>query len=341
MNTHDLPMVIFTLFSQMAVGTFIALGVIEFALGRRSRSDLRDRVIAPVLYAVGPVLVVGLLVSMLHMHDVTNVFNVITHPESSWLSREILFGVGFAGFGFCFALLEWFGWGSAVLRQVIAVVTAVVGVGLVVSESMVYYSLVAVPAWHSWMIPLEFFGTTILLGVLAVAAALMGTTLVRAKHKSSGDQAVSAAQQDSSDDSGRGGLAVQVRQRVSQINAPTSDEEWAVTALILKWSALVSAVTAIILLVAYPLYLTGLSQGTAAAQASVDVMTGPMLAWRLILLGVVAVLMGVFVYRMADTVTLSNARVLVGTVLICLVLAFTSEFMGRLLHYASMIRVGI
>ena len=39
----------------------------------------------------------GLLISMLHMNDVTNVFNVIRHWDSSWLSREILFGVAFAG----------------------------------------------------------------------------------------------------------------------------------------------------------------------------------------------------------------------------------------------------
>ena len=60
MNAHDLPMVIFTVFTQMAVGTFIALGVIQIVVGRRTRPEVRDRIISPVMYAVGPVMVVGL-----------------------------------------------------------------------------------------------------------------------------------------------------------------------------------------------------------------------------------------------------------------------------------------
>lgn len=344
MNTHDLPMVIFTVFSQMSVGTFITLGVIQLAIGNRHTQQVRSRIIAPVLYAIGPVLVVGLLVSMLHMNDITNTFNVIRHAATSWLSREILFGVAFAGFGFLFALLEWFQKGSYGLRQGVAAVTAVLGIGLVVSESMIYYSLEAVPAWHSWYIPLQFFGTTVLLGVLAVGAALMITTWVRQRSGSpepvpESDAPASAA--DPADQPEGGGLGVMIRERVKQINAPTSSEEWTVTAKILRWVALVGATTSVVVLVATSLYLAQLNLGGAAAQASFAIISGPLLSWRLIFLGLTALVLGFFVYRMAETVTLARARVLVTVVVVSLTLALTGEFLGRLLHYASMVRIGL
>lgn len=44
---------------------------------------------------------------------------------------------------------------------------------------------------------------------------------------------------------------------------------------------------------------------------------------------------------MAGTATVKQARTLVVLVLVSFVLSFASEFLGRLLHYAIMTRVGI
>ena len=67
-----------------------------------------DRITAPALFAVGPLGVIGLVVSMFHTNDVTHVFNVFRHWGSSWLTREIVFGLLFAAFGFLLAFLQWF-----------------------------------------------------------------------------------------------------------------------------------------------------------------------------------------------------------------------------------------
>lgn len=356
MNVHDIPMVLFTLVSQMAVGTFLTLGAIQLLSARRD-VDTRDRVIAPVLYAIGPVMVFGLLVSMLHMNDLTNTFNVIRHWDSSWLSREIIFGVGFAAFGFLFALLEWFGKGSHLLRQAVAAITALLGIGLLWSESMVYYSLVSVPAWHHWVVIFLFIGSAVLLGVLAVGSSLMITTLVRAR---TGATAVAApaplpdltdaaptpadsapSAEDPTLVEAGGGLMAQIRSRVREINAPSTPAEWQLTARVLRWIAVVGATAAVAILVSYPIYLAGLGLGNATAQVALAVLSGSTLWLRLILLAATAVILGVFVYRMAETTKLGNARSLVYLVLLCLVLAFSSEFLGRLLHYAVGMRVGI
>ena len=343
MNVHDLPMVVFTVVSQMSVGTFITLGVIQFVLGRRHQQATVDRVVAPVLYAIGPVLVFALVFSMLHLGDVFQSFNVIRHWDSSWLSREIIFGVAFAGFGFLFSAMEWFGWGSRWLRQAIAALTGLLGVGLLVAESMVYYSLVTVPAWYSWMVPFSFFATAALLGMLAVGAALMITTAIRARNDARivpSEPTEGVPVEPAGERSGT--LMTVVRGRIQQINAPTSSTEWTVMSSVLRWIALAGAVVAVAILVAYPLYLGDLgSQATPAAEASLAVLTGSLLWIRLACTALTALILGFFVYRMAETTALSRARGLVIMVLLSLALAFTGEFIGRLLHYESIFRVGI
>ncbi|TIC88785.1 dimethyl sulfoxide reductase [Nocardioides sp. GY 10113] len=362
MSLHDLPMVLFTVFTQMAVGTFLALGVVFLATLGKPKPD---RVIDPVLYAIGPALVFGLAVSTLHMHDITHTLNVIRHWNSSWLTREILFGVAFAGVGFLFALLAWFQIGSRTMRQVVAFVAALLGIGLVWAQSMVYYSLRTVPAWRTWEVPFFFFATTVLLGALAVGAAIMVTTVVRAWHASraadadgTGGAAPEAGPATGADpgtetsatgsgggaDAGgtKGGIAVQTRARVAEINAPTTEEEWQLTVRILRAIAAVGAATAVAILVVYPVYLADLGRGDAAAQATLDEMTdGPMLWIRLVLLGLTAVVLGVFVYRMAETTPLAQARSLALLVLLCFAMALASELLGRTLHYTTQIRVGI
>ncbi len=340
MNVHDLPMVIFTVFSQMSVGTFITLGVINLLTARRHDRHTVERVVTPALYAIGPALVFGLAVSMLHMNDVTNTFNVIRHWDSSWLSREIIFGISFAAFGFLFALLEWFKKGSHVLRQVIAGIAAVLGIGLLWAESSVYASLVAVPAWNTWVVPVQFFATAALLGVLAVGAALMVTTVVRQRTEL-GETIAEPVPETDPEPAPAGGLMVQVRKRVEQINAPTSAAEWDLTVAVIKGMAFAGTITSVLILAVYPLYLAELTTGNAAAQASAAVFSGAIFWVRLALAGITAIILGFFVHRMASPAALAAPRRLVTMVLVSFFLALTGELLGRLLHYAAMIRVGI
>ncbi|WP_093248698.1 dimethyl sulfoxide reductase anchor subunit family protein [Tessaracoccus oleiagri] len=154
MNLHELPMILFTVIAQMSVGTFVALGVMELVIGCRADQHTVRRLYEPVLYAIGPALVLGLAVSMLHMNDVTNVLNVVRNWESSWLSREILFGIAFAALGFAFALTQWFQWSTQRVRGILGVVTAIVGLGLVWSMAQIYSSLEPCrpgtpPSWRS------------------------------------------------------------------------------------------------------------------------------------------------------------------------------------------------
>lgn len=309
----DLSMVVFTIFAQMSVGAFIVLGAVQvFARVRAGRSaEDVDRVTDPALYAVGVTLALGLIASVFHLGTPMNAINVLRHIDASWLSREIAFGLAFAGLGFVFAATQYFKWGSATLRQVLAGLTALVGVGLVVSMAMIYASLEAVPAWSTWVTPVQFAITTLLLGALAVGAAFMGTVMWRR------------------------------RRMEQQGEEPTTDErdlETITTSL--KGIAVASIVLLGAAFVVIPLHLNELSQGGAAAVASAEVFSGAMFALRLALVFLGAGLLGFFVYRFAARME-SNPQPLAVVATVAFGLVFVGEFIGRSLFYESMTRIGM
>ncbi|MFD1506036.1 dimethyl sulfoxide reductase [Georgenia yuyongxinii] len=344
MNVHELPMILFTVIAQACVGTFIVLGVLQLAASARYGARTAERLTEPVVYAIGPALVLGLAVSTLHMNDITNTLNVFRHVGSSWLSREIVFGMAFAGLGFAYALVQWFKIGTFRLRQLLAGVTALAGIALVWSMSQIYYSLITVPAWHTPVVPFHFFATTLMLGALAVACALMITTAVRrrgATRRATAEPGDGGLELVPAAETGRGGaLATAVRARVSEINEPTTNIEWELTTRTVRWLALASAAVGVAILISYPLHVAALATDPAGA-ASAEVFSGAFFVARLVLLGLASVILAIFTYRAASRAALERPQVIVALITAAFVVAVVAELMGRSLHYASMIRIGI
>lgn len=310
MNTHELPMMIFTIAAQMSVGAFVTLGVVQLAASRRYGKEAIDKITDPALYAIGPVMVFGLIASMFHMNDVGNTLNVIRHVDSSWLSREIVFGAGFAGLGFLFAAAQWFKWGSTRLRQALALVTAAVGLGLVWSMSMIYYSLVTVPAWHTWATPAQFFTTTFLLGGLAVGTAFMGTIMWRKR------RAAKEAAEYSVDET--------TRQMLTGA---------------LKGIGLSSILLLGVEFLIIPLHISNLASIGGAAATSAEVFGGAWFVARLVLVFLGAGLLTVFLIRRARPTAKARTLAILTTTAFVLVLA--GEFIGRSQFYDSMTRIGM
>lgn len=318
MELGQLPMVIFTVLAQMSVGAFLVLGAMQILGSIRHSSATVDRLADPALYAIGPTLVLGLGASMFHMHDVTNMINVVRHFDSSWLSREILLGTGFAGLGFLFAAAQWFKWGTPLFRRILAGVTALVGVGLVYSMSMIYYSLQAVPSWNTWFTPVQFALTTIMLGSLAVGAAILTSIMFR-RHTLE-----------------RGGKIFGAR---TDPDASEGEEVTALLASSLKGITLAAIISGGLLLVLLPLHLSYLATLGPAGEAPLAVYSGIGLVVRLSLIVVGTGLLGVFTFLFADRGRHPRPLAIVATAAFGLVLV--AEFLGRAQFYESMMRVGM
>lgn len=303
---HELPLVIFTIAAQMSVGSFVVLGIIHLVNWNTPQRTL-DKVTMPALYAIGPLLVFGLAASTMHLGSPMRAANALLHLQSSWLSREILLGMLFAGSGALFAVLQWFRWGAHRLRQALALVTAVLGLALVYAISQVY-SLRTIPAWSTYATPLRFYITTFLLGGVAVAAALVVASYLRRRRGGAPDPEARA-------------LITRTVQGIAF---------GGILALGLKF-------------IGQPAYLAYLgTEGSAAAQATLDLLNGEYM-WLsaaqniLIFAGIIG--LGFLLFRMAGSRGVS--RLLPVVTVAAFVLVLSGEFIGRLLFYATMVRVGI
>ncbi len=309
---RELPLVIFTIIAQMSVGSFVVLGLIHLfgARGGTARRDVIDKVSDPALYAIGPILVLGLLASVMHLGTPIRAINALRHIDSSWLSREILFGLLFAAIGGAFAFSQWFKWFTPLLRQALAGLAAVVGLALIWSMTMVYL-LPTVPAWDSWATPARFFATTFLLGSLAVGAALVITADVRRRRGAVADEASDKVVMSS-----LRGIAI-----------------GAIAMLGLEFVVL-------------PLYLGKLAtDGSSAATESAGALVttyGTYAVVQLVLVFLGVALLGVFLSRLAGrSRSAIQVRMLAIAPVAAFVLVFAGEIIGRMLFYASYARVGL
>ncbi|MGI5951808.1 MAG: dimethyl sulfoxide reductase anchor subunit family protein [Brooklawnia sp.] len=341
MNLGELPMIAFTVLSQMCVGAFIVLGLVQTIGATRYSNRAIDRLADPALFAIGPALVAGLIASMFHMHDVFNVLNVFRHWDSSWLSREIIFGMLFAGLGFLFFIMQALKLGSATVRRVLALITAAAGVGLVIAQCQIYYSLPTVPAWNSWATWVQFFGTTLLLGALSVAMAFVLVVARRQRREAIlGDDQL-AAQASVEDGSGSLGDRLKAFFADAEVaDAETRNEVNTLLGQSVRAMVTLAVLMAGVLLIAMPLYISTLSGMGPDGQASAAHYATLFAGVRFTLLAVGAFLLGLLAFYYAGfgiKRLASLAYLLIGS----FVLVLIGEFMGRALFYEVMVRVGV
>lgn len=306
MNVHDWALITFTILVQMSVGSMWVLGIAHYYATRKYGMDEADRLSDRALLALVPVIALGFVASLLHLGDPLNAYRAVANLGSSWLSREIFFGVVFAGLTVVFAFMQWRKIGSFGLRNVIAWLAALAGLVLVFSMSSVYL-LPSQPAWNSWATPISFFATTFLLGALAMGAAFVANYAY-----------------------------LQRKQTVGLDKQSTLLRET------LRWIAVAAVVLLGVELIVLPLYLATLAGGSAAGLASVQLMTGSfgwVLALRVILAFVGAGVFAVFLYQNAMSV--GQEKVLGNLAYIAFVMVLTAEVLGRFLFYAAHIRIGI
>ncbi len=307
MNVREWSLIAFTILSQMSVGAFVVLGFVHFFAARKAGEAEADRLSDRALLAIGPVIVLALLVSLFHLGNPLNAYRAVANVGQSWLSREILASVLFAGTGALFAFMQWRKLGSFAVRSVIAGIAALIGLFLVFSMAMVY-QLPLQPAWNTIGTPVAFFTTTLLLGVLALGAAFVANYAY-------------------------------VRRQA----ADCAEAQCALLRGALRWFAVVSVILMGIEIVVAPLQVAYLAaMPVDAARTSAALMFndfGLVLALRLVLVFVGAGLLGVFLYRNAASAGREN--VLGNLAYAAFALVLVSEVLGRFMFYAAHVKVGL
>lgn len=306
MNMKEWALIAFTIIAQMSVGSFLVLGIVHFFAARKAGSEQADRLSDRALLAIGPVLVLGFLASLLHLGSPLGAPRAITNFANSWLSREITLGVVFATLGGLFAIMQWRKISTFAVRNIVAWAAALVGLGLVYSMANVYM-IPAQPSWNTLATPITFFATTLLLGVLAMGAAFVANyAYVQSKQPGCADM-----------------QCVLLRDS-------------------LRWLAGASIVLLGVELIVAPLQVAYLAAGSTAAQQSAGMLYsqyGLILAIRLVLAFLGAGILGLFIYQNASSV--GHEKIMGNLTYAAFVLVFVAEVLGRFVFYASHVRIGI
>lgn len=306
MNVREWALIAFSIFAQMSVGSFLVLGVVHFFATRKTDEEQADRLSDRALLAIGPVLVLGLIASLAHLGNPINAYRAVANLGSSWLSREIFFGVLFAVLGGAFALMQWRKLGSTTVRHAVAWVATLVGLLLVYSMAQIYM-LPTQPAWNSLATPVTFFTTTLLLGALATGAAFVANYAY-----------------------------------VQRQEPECADVQCELLRGSLRWIAVASILLLGLEFLVAPLYVASLSAQGGAAAVSAGLMVnsyGAVFALRLALVFLGAGVLAMFVYQ--NALSPGQERVVGYLTYAAFGLVLVSEVLGRFLFYAIQVGVGI
>lgn len=160
----EMPLVIFTVLSQLAAGAMVTLWLLDSA--NKNISIATGKFIAGSLVGITAF---SILASLFHLGHPFEAYRALTHVGSSWLSREVaLFSL------FLIATVIYYRqWqeGKGENRKKLGGVAALIAVLAVISSGMVYV-LPAMPAWNNFSPVVFFLLTGALLGSLYVGVVL-------------------------------------------------------------------------------------------------------------------------------------------------------------------------
>jgi anaerobic dimethyl sulfoxide reductase subunit C (anchor subunit) len=306
MNLREWALIIFTILAQMASGSMLVLMVIRSYLASKAKTEEVDGLLNGPTLIVVPLMGLALLASLLHLNNLVNVVRAVPNLGSSWLSREVVLGVVFMVLTMIYTFMQWRTLGSSSQRTILGWLTALVGVVQTYAMGMVYM-IRTQPAWNTLATPVTFFVTSLLLGGLAVAVAML----------------ISQAQ---------------VAKKDSQI----AEKQLPLLRSVIQGIALGAVLLLGVEFLVLPVYMAYLATQGSAASQSLMLMVGPYLGTlvlRLLLIFVGAGILATYLYRSAGLPGREKAMATLTYSAFALVLV--GEVMGRILFYASHVRIGL
>lgn len=169
---NEWQLVLFTILTQMAVGTFTFWGLA--ALLVPTPDPFSEGLYPLVLLAVVLTLLAsGTLSAGLHLGRPSLAVFSISNLHRSWLSREALLGGGFGLIGLILLIRRGLGSPYSALDEIFILAGVICGLVLVYGISRLYM-LRTVPAWNNFGTPATFFMTTFLLGTVAMTMVWLG-----------------------------------------------------------------------------------------------------------------------------------------------------------------------
>lgn len=158
----EVHLIIFTLLSQLCIGTFLILWVSDFVV-RKCHSEVVDIFDRSSTIILIPSILIGMGASLFHLGHPMEAFRAITNFTSSWLSREVVLFNGFLVLVSIYTYLWWQKMEDSELRRLVGVAAGIVGIVAIFSSSMIY-QIPSHPGWNHWTNIVSFFVSALIMG---------------------------------------------------------------------------------------------------------------------------------------------------------------------------------
>jgi anaerobic dimethyl sulfoxide reductase subunit C (anchor subunit) len=155
---------------------------------RQLGSECVDRSLKVPVLILMTTIILAIGFAHLHLSRPLLSFTALRNVGTSWLSRELLFNLLYIILVFLLVLFLWFFKDRRTLITVFGWLAILAGFATEYCMSNIYL-LPTQPAWNSWLTPLSFLVTALLLGVVTVPV-LFTMDLIFQKSQKSGDSYV-------------------------------------------------------------------------------------------------------------------------------------------------------
>lgn len=306
MNVREWALPIYTILIQMAVGMLLVLWILRLFGSQKFGQGALDRVVRDPLLIINITILFGMLGAHFHLSRPYLSFLAVSNFRTSWLSREIVFTLFFFLSSAALWFLQWFRADHWRLKTVLGWLAIIFGVVTVYCTGRIYL-LPTQPAWNMPGTILTFYGSMLLLGVMALATILI------------------------------------MDLRFMEIRQKGPLTEWAVIVnYTIKRLALAAGVILVPIIGINLFYIQSLRTGSTLMQTSYELLLQlyePLLVIRFLLLLVGVGWLVVPVARMKRSGK-SIQQLFTPAYLACL-LVIVGEILGRFLFYAAHIRTGL
>jgi len=158
------PLVVMTVFTQLSVGAFAAIWVLQLAGAVTGLGAAALTALAVAILALGA--------STLHLGRPIYAYRALKMWRRSWLSREVALFAGFSTIALLYAAALWTHWPAG---KLLGGITVVLGFGGVTASACIY-RVPSRPAWNTPLTLAQFNLTALTLGPLFVAAVGAGSS---------------------------------------------------------------------------------------------------------------------------------------------------------------------
>ncbi len=172
MNLREWALPVYTILIQMSVGMLLVLWILGLFGRKKYGEEAIDQVVRDPLLIILVTIIFGMIGAHFHLSRPYLSFLAVSNFRTSWLSREIVFTVLFFLATAVLWFLQWFRKGKWGLKSALGWLAIFFGFVTVYCMGSIYL-LPTQAAWDTPETILSYFGSMLLLGVMALAAILI------------------------------------------------------------------------------------------------------------------------------------------------------------------------